>query len=256
MSDLGLDLAKEIERYLPYLRRYARALTGSTKRGDEAVLAGIEALDLDLSYGEIDIMLFSAVDRAVLALLEEADAERSDDALTALALPERRALLLTALEDFTTAQAASIMGTFPEEIDALLADGENKLLAHLATTVMIIEDEPLIAANLSKLAASLGHDLTDIATTKEEAVKLALDTRPTLILSDVMLADGSLGNEAIAEIEKVYAPLVIYITAYPEQLLTGVEAEPAYLIPKPFKPSYVKAVIEQALLTRANAPNL
>jgi hypothetical protein len=46
---------------------------------------------------------------------------------------------------------------------------------------------------------------------------------------------------------------VIFITAYPERLLTGERPEPTFLITKPFQPEIVKAVISQALFFDANA---
>lgn len=245
-----MSLADAIETQLPRLRRYARAITGATKLGDEAVIAALETLDLTETPKRKDIALFAALDQSLSEFFDDSAAKRDEsDPLSSLGLPERRALLLTAVEEFTTEEAAEIMGTYPEQVDAYLADSENKLVQGLATDVLIIEDEPLIAANLSRLVLALGHSVVGVAQTLEEAVKLGSQHQPPLILSDVKLADGSLGYDAVAKIEAFYAPTTIYITAYPEQLLQGAETEPAYLIPKPFKPSYVKAVIEQALLS-------
>lgn len=252
-----MSLADAIEIQLPQLRRYARAITGSTKRGDDSVLAALESLDLSETPDRTDIALFQAVDRCLVDLTEHPTSENeSEDPLGSLGLPERRALLLTAVEDFSIEEAAAIMSTYPEQVDAYLADSENKLIQDLATDVLIIEDEPLIAANLSRLVLALGHTVVGVAQTVSEAIQMATEHKPHLILSDVKLADGSLGHEAVNQIEQLYSPVTIFITAYPEQLLQGTETEPAYLIPKPFKPSYVKAVVEQALLSTANpTPN-
>ncbi len=251
-----MSIADAIESHLPKLRRYARAITGSTKAGDDAVITAIEGLDLTEVPERADLALFAALDKTLQDVFDDTAAQSSeDDPLSSLGLPERRALLLSAVEEFSTPDVATIMGTYEEQVDAYLADSENKLIQDLATDVLIIEDEPLIAANLSRLVLALGHTVVGVAQTMDEAVQLGSEHRPALILSDVKLADESLGYDAVAKIEAFYSPTTIYITAYPEQLLQGAETEPAYLIPKPFKPSYVKAVIEQALLSVSKTGN-
>ena len=67
------------------------------------------------------------------------------------------------------------------------------------------------------------------------------------MLADIQLADGSSGLEAVNEILTTITVPVIFITAYPERLLTGQKPEPTFLITKPFQPETVKAVISQAL---------
>jgi CheY-like chemotaxis protein len=118
---------------------------------------------------------------------------------------------------------------------------------------MIIEDEPLIAMDLESLVESLGHGVTGIARTHREAVALAGKKQPGLILADIRLADMSSGVDAVKEILLSFEVPVIFITAYPEQLLTGERPEPAFLITKPFRPANVTAVISQALFFGRNA---
>ena len=78
-------------------------------------------------------------------------------------------------------------------------------------------------------------------------MKLAAETHPDLILSDIQLADGSSGIDAVNEILARTALPVIFITAFPESLLTGERPEPAFLVTKPFNEDMVKALISQAL---------
>jgi hypothetical protein len=61
------------------------------------------------------------------------------------------------------------------------------------------------------------------------------------------LADGSSGIDAVNDILKTSTVPVIFITAFPERLLTGDRPEPAFLVSKPFNPDMVKALISQAL---------
>jgi CheY-like chemotaxis protein len=78
-------------------------------------------------------------------------------------------------------------------------------------------------------------------------VKLARGKAPGLILADIQLADGSSGLDAVNELLQSFEAPVIFITAYPERFLTGERPEPAFLIPKPYQPATVSAVISQAL---------
>jgi DNA-binding LytR/AlgR family response regulator len=79
------------------------------------------------------------------------------------------------------------------------------------------------------------------------AIKHAKLKRPQLILADINLADGSNGIEAVNEILGESDVPVIFVTAYPERLLTGSRPEPAFVISKPFKHEEVQAVVGQAL---------
>ena len=77
-----------------------------------------------------------------------------------------------------------------------------------------------------------------------------------MVLADIQLADGSSGIDAVNEIlHSRFEVPVIFITAYPERLLTGERPEPTFLITKPFLPDMVKALVSQALFfeTRSKA---
>ncbi|WP_291195105.1 response regulator [Hyphomonas sp.] len=227
-----------IQHQLPYLRRYARAVTGAAAQGDLAVEQMLETLLADLTGQITRVTLFRALDIAL--------AGRSRNSP-----PARRALLLTAMEGFSQADGAAILGVPETELAGLLAQAESDLADTPASRICIIEDEPLIGASLSQIATSLGHTVTGVLSTHTSAVAHALSEKPDLILADIQLADGSLGTEAVAEIRRTLAVPAIFITAFPERLLTGRSGEPTFLIPKPFKPSHVKAVITQALFVRS-----
>jgi CheY-like chemotaxis protein len=97
------------------------------------------------------------------------------------------------------------------------------------------------------MVEELGHDVTGIARTHKEAIAMVNQRRPGLLLADIQLADGSSGLDAVNEILATTDLPVIFITAYPERLLTGDKPEPAFLITKPFQPDAVKAAISQIL---------
>ncbi len=191
------------------------------------------------------VSLFAALD-AVLS------AQRANAASPAISPATRRALLLTAMEGFNLADAAAILGLTGSDLADLLETAERDLAAIESCRICIIEDEPLIGASLSQIAVSLGHTITGVLATAEGAVRHALAEKPDLILADIQLADGSQGTGAVAEIRRTLAVPAIFITAFPERLLTGRAGEPTFLIPKPFKPSHVRAVITQALFFRGS----
>ena len=83
---------------------------------------------------------------------------------------------------------------------------------------------------------------------------MASEHRPGLVLADIRLADGSSGLDAVNDILGSFEVPVIFITAYPESLLTGQRPEPTFLISKPFREDTVRAVISQALFFGAREP--
>jgi CheY-like chemotaxis protein/DNA-directed RNA polymerase specialized sigma24 family protein len=235
-----LKASDTIQHQLPYLRRYARAVTGAAAQGDLMVEEMLETLLGDAEGKVSRVTLFRALDTAL------AGRSRSSP-------PARRALLLTAMEGFTQADTAAILAVPETELAGLLALAESDLADTPASRICIIEDEPLIGASLSQIVNSLGHAVTGVLSTRTSAVAHGLSEKPDLILADIELADGSQGTDAVAEIRRTLTVPAIFITAFPERLLSGRSGEPTFLIPKPFKPSHVKAVITQALFLRGGA---
>ena len=105
--------------------------------------------------------------------------------------------------------------------------------------------------DLENLVTELGHEVIGTAATREQAVKLAYAKKPGLILADINLGEGGSGIDAVSEILDSFDIPVIFVTAYPEKLLTGERPEPTYLIAKPFLPETVQATIGQALFFHA-----
>lgn len=252
-----MSRSQTVARHLPFLRRYARALTGSQGSGDAYVTAVLEALLEDPANlpAEEDprIGLYRTFTRIWNSVPVNGAADTSQVNLPAEAriarltpLP-RQAFLLISLEGFSEEEAARILGVEANELRRMLDSAGQELAEEIATSVLIIEDEPLIAMDIESVVERLGHDVLGVARTHKEAVKLARGKRPGLILADIQLADGSSGLDAVNELLQSFEAPVIFITAYPERFLTGERPEPAFLIPKPYQPSTVSAVISQAL---------
>jgi CheY-like chemotaxis protein/DNA-directed RNA polymerase specialized sigma24 family protein len=253
-----MNLLARLAPHLPYVRRYARALTGDQTTGDnyvrvalEALAAGETVLDSNLTPRVALYRVFHAIWCSTGAQLEsprdEIAADDTAHRLMRIAPRSRQAFLLTALEGFTPSEAAQILDTDFEEVERLIGEAQAEIDAELATDVLIIEDEPVIAADIEALVRELGHDVVDIAATRREAIDAITRKTPGLVLADIQLADGSSGIDAVKDILARFSVPVIFITAFPERLLTGERPEPTFLITKPFQPETVKAAIGQAL---------
>jgi CheY-like chemotaxis protein len=218
----------------------------------EAVAAGERILEPAMPPRAALYHTFHAIWRTTGARLEssEEDGARTPDPshrLLRIAPRSRQAFLLTALEGFTLSEAAQILESSFEEIEGLISEAQAEIDAELATDVLIIEDEPVIAADIEALVRELGHHVSDIAATRREALDAVARKLPGLVLADIQLADGSSGIDAVKDILARESVPVIFITAFPERLLTGERPEPTFLITKPFQPETVKAAIGQAL---------
>jgi CheY-like chemotaxis protein len=245
-----MSLKAALAPELPYLRRYARALTGAQSLGDAAVRETLEALLLAPEEFQADQPPRLELYRIFHKLWTGMSAVGSDTGpVSSLATHVRQSLLLTAVEGFSVSEAATILGSDPQQVTTEIAAALQAISDSLHAQVMIIEDESIIALHIKSIVEDLGHSVTGVARTRAEAVDLALRNRPELVLADISLADGSSGIDAVKDILEAMDVPVIFITAFPERLLTGERPEPTYMITKPFEPETVMATIGQALLT-------
>lgn len=253
-----MSIAESIAPHLPYLRRYARSLTGSQASGDNYVAAVLEALIADSDAFDKSIAPRVALYRAFtkvwnsLAVNHTAEEVSHDKPLPERRLESitplpRQAFLLVSVEGFSTAEAAQVLNVTPAHVTELLQMAGAEIAEQLSADVLIIEDEPLIAMDLEALVVDIGHRVQGVARTHQEAVEEVARKAPSLVLADIHLADGSSGLEAVNEILETISVPVIFITAFPERLLTGTKPEPVFLITKPFEPAVVKAMISQSL---------
>lgn len=259
-----MNVANSLGSQLPLLRRYTRALTGSQASGDAYVAALLETLIADpgLFDGTADprVEVYRLISRLWSSLEVNMHTDQPDGweaaasrKLSAIAPMARQAFLLTTVEGFSLEEAATILESDSEAVRRLIDEASREIAEQVHTRILIIEDEPLIALDIEKLVTDLGHAPTGVARTRAEAVKLAKADPPGLVLADIQLADGSSGIDAVREILESFNVPVIFITAFPERLLTGEKPEPAFLVTKPFLPDMVKAIISQALFFERNA---
>jgi CheY-like chemotaxis protein/DNA-directed RNA polymerase specialized sigma24 family protein len=244
---------EELIRALPYGRRYARALTGSQTTGDRLVADSLKDMlagdDSAAVAADPRLALFGFVTRRFDQGWAEARtlADRPAGGVEGISVKQRQLLLLTSLEDVAVEDAAPLVAMTAAEAERAVTEARQRLHAAAATDVLIIEDEPIIAMDIEELVQSCGHRVVGVAATEQEAVDIARRAKPGLILADINLGIGGDGKSAVARIvESHYAP-VIFVTAYPERLLTGEAFEPAFVITKPFEPLTLAVATYQAV---------
>ena len=255
-----MSLGQQLAPHLPFLRRYGRALTGSQSQGDQYVRATLETIVAAPDQFPRDVDPRLGLYRTFQAIWSSShvdDPHEAGDAdeqemvararLARMTPLSRQALLLTAMEGFTPEDAGYLIGVSADEVEGLVDEAMAEIEKQTRARVLIIEDEPIIAMDVETIVRDLGHDVTGVAVTRDEAVALAMEDRPGLVLADIQLADDSSGIDAVKDILARYSVPVIFITAFPERLLTGERPEPTFLITKPFQPETVKAAIGQAL---------
>jgi CheY-like chemotaxis protein len=276
-GDGGAGLDRIVAAHLPYLRRHARALTGAQETGDRYAIATLEAIVADPSalggaigdtpggtagdtlggHDSVRIGLFAVFHRiwsSSGAVVEETDAaddlleQRAQWRLQGLSPNSREALLLSTIEGFPLDAVAAILSVSPAEAGELVERAREEMGRMVTGEVLIIEDEAIIAMDLEAIVSGMGHEVADIARTREGAVRIGTRRKPDLILADIQLADKSSGIDAVNELLSSLGDVpVIFITAFPERLLTGERPEPAFLIAKPYSEEQVRAAVSQAM---------
>ena len=117
--------------------------------------------------------------------------------LDAISLKPRIAFLLQALEGFDLEQIGQTLQVTEHEAGALIEAANGEIADQIATDVLIIEDEPLIAHDLRSIVEELGHRVVGMPRTHAEALAAIRQGDPGLILADIQLADGSSGLDAV-----------------------------------------------------------
>lgn len=257
-----MSLGQTIAPHLPYLRRYGRAISGSQLGGDALVAQMLESLVQNPAQIRVDADLRLEVYRLLQHQVKansDGDSMNSDEdshsspvaiadkRLKLLPPLSRQALLLHAVEGFSEADIAQILERDEADVGRLIDEATAEIDRQTRARILIIEDEPIIAMDIEMIVRELGHDVVAVATTHAEAVAEAKKHNPSLILADIQLADNSSGIEAVQEILGESQLPVIFITAFPERLLTGDRPEPAFLLTKPYQPATLRATIAQVL---------
>ena len=250
-----MSLAESIAPHVPHLRRFARLLTGSQAGGDAAVERVLEAVAADPSMFP-DLPPRLGLYRCFLATFTRRRRETAPSSellgttaarsLAALTPEGRQAFFLVSVEGFSHRETAQILDIPVQRVAALLAESGAEIGRQIATDVLVIEDEPLIALDLKRMLEGLGHRVA-IARTHQDALNAAKVKRPGLVIADIRLADGSSGLDAVNDLLRSLTVPVVFVTAFPERLATGCGPEPTFLIRKPFREDALTAIVSQVL---------
>ena len=263
IGENSMPKSQLVARHVPYLRRYARALTGNQASGNSYVAATLETLVREPGLMDMAadprVALFQVFSRIWNSIEVNSTADRfvnlvpAERRLGQIAAMPRQAFLLISVEGFSEEDAAAILDVDQQTLQDLIEESGRELAAQIATDILIIEDEALIALDLENLVENLGHRSIGVARTRSEAIAMARTRRPGLILADIQLADGSSGLDAVNDMLNSFEVPVIFVTAYPERFLSGERPEPAFLVSKPYRQSTVSALVSQALFFERNA---
>ncbi len=264
-SEVVRTLSSGLTDALPFLRRHARALTGNQAAGDDYALGALQMVRDDpakvTSASSVKVGLFrmffivwqrgsyGAAKADDVGLLGQAQAY-----LRELTPHSRQALLLHAIEEFSLRQISEIMDKPLVDVEKLINSARREMKDAIKGRIMVIEDEAMIAMDLEDIVTEMGHAVVGAAATRDQAVVMAEREKPDMILSDIQLADGSSGIDAVNDIMQAAAGTpVIFITAFPERLLTGDREEPAFVITKPYSQEQVQSAVSQAMFFRSSS---
>ncbi|OLP17953.1 hypothetical protein BST81_12940 [Leptolyngbya sp. 'hensonii'] len=116
-------------------------------------------------------------------------------------------------------------------------------------SILIVEDELLIAHNLARMLKKLNYQVVDIVSSGEAAIEVAGEKKPDLVLMDIVIKGQINGIEAALKIQNQYGIPIIYITAYTDSATIRRARETgAYgFMVKPFKKEQLKGTIEVAM---------
>lgn len=242
---------------LPRLRRYSRLMTGSREVADDYVQVCLERLlqtPRSLRRSTIAFDMFSTFHRVIsdneihLDTVVPPKAPRLEQELLALPVDQRRAVQLVNIEGFSHDEAARISGQQPEAFMECLIAGRAQLRRNLSASVFIIEDELLVALDISQLVEEFGHNVCGTASRSGDAIRGIESCRPSLVLADVQLGDSvAAGIDACERFRDQYDLEVIYVTGYPDRVHRALKRDDVLIVPKPVERETLREAMGRAL---------
>ena len=118
-----------------------------------------------------------------------------------------------------------------------------------AVTILIVEDEALVASYIGEVLAESGFDVIGIAGSGPEALSLAAETQPLLALVDIRLTGPIDGIELACLLRQKFAVPAIFLSGFFDTETTerARAAQPLGFLEKPFRPSQMFNAIDRAL---------
>lgn len=246
---------------LPRLRRYAFCLYGSRATGDARIQHCLQRLvdqihHLDGAQTAESLFRFFHSCEATSADFASGVPNGQDHvtpvhaAMMRLTVDERRVLGLVVVSGFSLQDTADILGVSVRSLSARLR-GAKRHLRDLMPRAIIIEDEYLLASQLTALAREIGVTVCGTAADGRAAEALAREYRPDLVLADVLLSNNENGADIAEEIRARYDSAIVYVTAYPDRVRAQPSHHP-FIVRKPVLPADLAQTITRACDARLN----
>ena len=120
---------------------------------------------------------------------------------------------------------------------------------HKRPSILIVEDEQLVAMDMEMQLLAFGFEVVGMADTGKEALRLAAVTQPDLVLMDVKLRGPMDGVDAAEELQRRATIPIVFVTAFGSQeALRRVQAVGYYgYLTKPYRPEDLREIINAAL---------
>lgn len=238
MTKLGVKHGERtLGTLLRDLRQHAQALTGNRKLGDDLV---------DLASADLFANMASPPaqpDLAVQLFRLFHDRLRADG-MTDL---DRAAHLLHEIEKFALPEIVTILHITHQAAEQAFKSARTRFQRTEPAKVLLVEDEAILSMEMTILISDLGHRVTGVAMTQEQAIEMTRKDPADLIVLDINLADGSSGLDAYRKIVDVTDEVpVIVSTGFPDRLLAEEADCPIFLLVKPSTDAQFQAAISLA----------
>lgn len=116
----------------------------------------------------------------------------------------------------------------------------------VAPVILIVEDERIVAMDLQQTLCGMGYDAFAIASSADEAIKLASERRPSLVLMDIRIKGERDGIETAEILKDRFNVPLVYLTAHADEgmIERAKKTEPYGYLLKPVKPDELRSTIE------------
>ena len=247
-------MANRLNETKTLLRSFCRLLLSERLFADELVEAafgGVSRIDENTSQERVRAFRHLLDEWHRVAAKSEPIQPFSDAALIASAgsppSDTQAALLMSDVLNLALAEIEAILAPQEKSVMELILDGRSHLPTAAKGSVVIVEDELLIALDLKSIVEGLGASVTGLTGTAAEALQLVGEHRPSVVLVDYLLRDAETGIDLVEEIREVHDCTTIFVTAFPETVLRGMEHEPDVVLSKPYTSDGIRAAVAQGL---------